>query len=136
MHALLLAMTGQLEDASREIGSLENIGIASGRLKSLRELLEVLTGGRDKADALRNSKPSLAPQGTYAYLLLDMKEEAVANIQAGIDVGFLNGMYHYSYPSLVKNPWYKPLRDDPRFQDILKKQKAAYLRELKPLENL
>ena len=78
----------------------------------------------------------MAPHGTYVYLLLGMKDEAVANIQAGIDLGFWHGMYLNSYPSLARNPWFKGLRSDPRFQAILKRQKEIYLRELKPLEKL
>jgi hypothetical protein len=70
------------------------------------------------------------------YLSLGMTAEALANIREGIDAGFLNGMYLFSYPSLAKNPWYKPLRGDPRFQDILKRQKDHYNKTLKPFEKI
>ena len=45
-------------------------------------------------------------------------------------------MYLYSYPSLVKNPWFKILRDVARFQEILKRQKERYEKALKPYEKL
>lgn len=65
-----------------------------------------------------------------------MTDEALSNIRTGIGRGFSEAMYLYSYPSIAKNPWYKSLRDDPRFQDILKQQKALYEKELKAFEKL
>jgi hypothetical protein len=46
------------------------------------------------------------------------------------------GMYLYPYPSLSRNPNFKPLRGDPRFRSILKKQKDFYRKELKKFEKL
>lgn len=56
-----------------------------------------------------------------------MKDEAVKNIQVGIEEGFkyLN-IYLYSYPFLENNPCYDNLRDDSRFQDIIKEEKMKY----------
>jgi hypothetical protein len=65
-----------------------------------------------------------------------MKDEALGCIKAGIDRGFWNGMYYFSYPSLIKNPMLKELQGDPRFQDILKTQKDLYEKALKPFEKL
>ncbi len=66
-----------------------------------------------------------------------MKDEAIANIQAGIAKGFdTSGDYLYSYPSLVKNPGLETLRGDPRFEEILKKQKERYRNELKKFEDM
>jgi hypothetical protein len=45
-------------------------------------------------------------------------------------------MYLYSYPSLVKNPWYETLRGDPRFREILRRQKERYDKALRPFEKL
>jgi hypothetical protein len=65
-----------------------------------------------------------------------MKDEALANINEGVERGFYDGMYLYSFPSLAKNPWYKALRGDPRFEAILKRQKELYDKELKIFEKL
>ncbi|MBE0711420.1 MAG: hypothetical protein IH583_03475, partial [Candidatus Aminicenantes bacterium] len=46
------------------------------------------------------------------------------------------GDYLYSYPSIVKNPGLKTLRGDPRFEEILKKQKERYRKELKEFEDI
>ena len=134
MRALLLMVTESLDEADFQLDALEKIGYPVERLGRLRKLTAKLRGDRTGTTPFTDEKPSLAPHGTYVYLLLGMKDEAIANIQAGIDAGFWNGMYLYSYPSLVKNPWYKELRHDPRFRAILKRQKEIYLRELKPLE--
>ncbi len=92
--------------------------------------------GRGKPYRFRAERPALTPQGTYIYLSFGMKDEALANIEAGIEKGLLNGMYHYSYPSLIRNPLYEDLRGDPRFQAIVKRQKELYDKELKAFEKL
>jgi len=79
----------------------------------------------------------LLPESTCLYLLLGMKDEAIQNIEIGIEQGFQERlMYLYSYPTLSRNPRFKILRKDPRFQNILKKQKDFYLKELKKFEKL
>ena len=136
MHLFLLILTGRLDEADREINSLERLGARIERIPYLRELTKALMSDRNAAGVFRKELPALAPPGTYTYLLFGMKKEAIANIQAGIDKGLWFGQYLYSYPSLVKNPWYKDIRNDPRFRAILERQKGIYLRELKALEKL
>ena len=49
------------------------------------------------------------------------------NINDGIEKGFQEIFaYLYSYPVLFNNPFYDNLRDDPRFQDIIKREKKKY----------
>ncbi len=136
MLALLLMVTKKLDEADSQINNLEKIGYAVERLRALRKLTGRLRDDRSRATPFTDDKPSVFPHGTYVYLLLGMKDAAIANIRAGIDLGFWRGMYLYSYPSLVENPWFKELRHDPRFQAVLRQQKEIYLRELKPLEKL
>jgi serine/threonine-protein kinase len=136
IHMALLLLTGELDEASRQILALERFGIEKERLPYLREVLKALRDGRGKPHAFGEEGPGITPQGTYVYLSFDMKDEAVANIRAGIERGFAGGMYLYSYPSLIKNPWYKALSADPRFQEILKRQKELYDKELKAFEKL
>jgi len=100
-------------------------------------VLAAAKGEKGKALALKGETESLSIQGTCFYLLLGMKDEAIANIEAGIKKGFLtSGAYLYSYPSIVKNPGLKTLRGDPRFEEILKKQKERYRSELKKFEDI
>jgi serine/threonine protein kinase/Tfp pilus assembly protein PilF len=136
MHAAILSLTGRFDEADRQIRAMERFYFHNTRLPFLRETLTALRQGRGKPYDFTADRPSVSPQGTYLYLSFAMKEEALANIKKGIDAGFWNGMYLYSYPSLVKNPWYKVLRDDPRFQEILRRQKEQYDKALKPFEKL
>jgi serine/threonine protein kinase/Flp pilus assembly protein TadD len=136
MDAVLLVLTRRFEEADRRIEALERLDFPSSTIDFLREVVAALRTGRGRPHDFDSGQPRLSPQGTYMYLLFGMKEEALANIRAGIEGGLVEGMYLYSYPSLVKNPWYDGLRDDPRFEAILAGQKEAYVRELKPLEKL
>jgi len=136
MHATVLILTGKLDQAELRLESMERLRVQNDKMPYLRELLMALREGRGRPYAFKTMGPSFSPPGTYAFLCLGMTDEALSNIRTGIGRGFSEGMYLYSYPSIVKNPWYKSLRDDPRFQDILKQQKALYEKELKAFEKL
>jgi tetratricopeptide (TPR) repeat protein len=136
LHICLLGLTGRDDEVESQIKAMERFDISNERLPFLREAASALRHGRGRPHAFVSDSPSLSPQGTYLYLAFAMKDRAIANIQRGIEAGFVGGMYHYSYPSLFKNPQYKALRGDPRFQEILKRQKEAYIRELKAFEKL
>jgi hypothetical protein len=61
-----------------------------------------------------------------------MNDEAVEFIREGIEKGLEITQEHlYPYPILMTNPFYDNLRDDPRFQEILKEQKDKYEERLK-----
>lgn len=134
--ATLLIATRRLDEAERELGLMEKVGHLEEWVAVLRGLIAALRGDRARVDAFAADPPTGAPLRTYAYLTLGLKDRAVANIEKGIANGFTNGQYYYSYPSLEGNPQYRALRRDPAFAAILKERKAAYLRELKPLEKL
>ena len=137
MHIGLLSLTGRIDEAESRLRALERFDLRSERIPFLKEMVEALRAGRGKPYAFGDEWPGLSPQGTYLYLAFGMKEEALANIEKGISEGFrLDGTYYYSYPSLVKNPQYKVLRGDPRFEEILKRQKELYEKELRLLEKL
>jgi tetratricopeptide (TPR) repeat protein len=137
MHASALVLAGRLDEAARQIKAMERFDFRLERLPFLREVAEALSeGGRNKPHSFGGERPALSPQGTYVYLLFGMKDEALANINEGVERGFYDGMYLYSYPSLVKNPRYQDLRGDPRFEAILKRQKELYDKELKIFEKL
>jgi tetratricopeptide (TPR) repeat protein/predicted Ser/Thr protein kinase len=135
-HIGLLSLTGRFDEAESQIKAMERFHIHNDRIPFLRESVAALRTGRRKPHAFATGSPGLSPQGTYLYLAFDMKEEALANIQKGVEAGFVGGMYFYSYPSLIENPWYKGLREDPRFKELLKRQKELYEKDLKPFERL
>jgi eukaryotic-like serine/threonine-protein kinase len=136
VYAMLLVVSRRLEETDREFNLMEKQGSPTEWLFSFRQLAAALKGDRDQANAFLAEKATGSPLRTYVYLLLGEKDRAIANIQTGIDRGFGDGQYYYSYPSLAGNPQYKALRGDPRFEAILRGQRAVYLRELKPLEKL
>jgi serine/threonine protein kinase/tetratricopeptide (TPR) repeat protein len=137
MHAASLILSGKLEEGEREIGALKNIDPEYPRLRPLQALAAAARGEKDKALELMGPHASVGPQTTAAYLLLGMTDEAISNIEAGIERGFREtGSYIYSYPSLIDNPAYKGLRGLPRFEAVLKSQKEKYSRELKKFEGL
>jgi Tfp pilus assembly protein PilF/TolB-like protein/predicted Ser/Thr protein kinase len=136
IYAILLIVTRRLDEADREFSLMEKLGHAAEWISILEDLTAALKGDRDRVDAFTAEPPTGAPLRTYGYLMLGLKDKAIANIQFGIDSGFTKGQYYYSYPSLAGNPQYEGLRGDPRFKAILESQKTVYLRELKPLEKL
>jgi tetratricopeptide (TPR) repeat protein len=136
IHTMLLLLTGEFDEADRQIRALERFKLDEKRLPYLREVLTALRDGRGKPHRFEAGEPAMTPQGTYIYLSFDMRDEALANIRTGIEKGFAGGMYLYSYPSLIRNPRYEDLRADPRFQEILKRQKELYDKELKAFEKL
>jgi len=136
MYTILLVVTRRLDEADREVNLMEKSGSPPEWISSFRNLIAAMKGEPGRSEAFAAEPPTGAPLRTFVYLMMGLKDKAIANIQAGIDRGFSNGQYYYSYPSLVGNPGLEALRDDPRFQAILKKQKEVYTRELKALEKL
>jgi len=137
LRALQLALAGQLGEADKEVTAIRGLDPAFKYLPMTEAMLAATKGEKEKALALKGKTEYLSIQGTCFYLLLGMKDEAIANIEAGIGKGFAtSGAYLYSYPSLVRNPGLKTLRGDPRFEEILKKQKERYRNELKKFEDI
>ena len=137
IHALHLALAGRLEEAEREVAAMRGMDQRFPYLPTTEAVLAAARGEKDRALSLKGKTESLHMPGTCFYVLLGMKEEAVANIEAGIARGFEDtGEYLYSYPSLVNNPGFDTLRSLPRFQEVLKKQKEVYLKDLKKFEKL
>ncbi len=137
LRAVQLALAGHLDEAVVEIEAIRRIKPDYINLPFSEALVAAARGEKEKALALKGKTDSLAIQGTCFYLLLGLTEEALSNIEAGIEKGFeLASDYLYSYPSLVGNPAFQSLRDLPRFREIVKRQKVRYLKELKRHENL
>jgi hypothetical protein len=61
-----------------------------------------------------------------------MKDEAVLQIKKGNEGGFqLIKDYLYPYPYLMTNPFFAGLRDYPKFQEIVRNEKANFRAKLK-----
>jgi hypothetical protein len=73
-------------------------------------------GEKEKALAIRKS--------AAVYSLLGMKDEAIQYIEDEMKKDFEH--HDCSYISLSNSPFYDSLRDDTRFQEILKKAKQKY----------
>ncbi|MCX6568852.1 MAG: protein kinase [Candidatus Aminicenantes bacterium] len=134
---LYLILAKRTADAEKELTDFRENEPDFPFLRQAEALLAAAKGEREKALALKGKFEILTLAGTCFYLRLGMPDEAIANIEAGIDRSFKErGTYLYSYPSLIRNPCLKSLRGNPRFQDILNSQKAQYLKELKKFEDL
>jgi serine/threonine protein kinase/tetratricopeptide (TPR) repeat protein len=137
LRAVQLVLGKNPGEAEKEITAIRGLDPRYQNLPMVESFLAAAKGDKDRALALKGGAEILPIQGTCFYLLLGMTEKAIANIEAGIKLGFESkGDYLYSYPSLINNPCLKDLRGKPRFQDILKRQKAQYLTELKKFEDL
>jgi serine/threonine-protein kinase len=137
LHANHLILARRLGEADRQIAAMRRLDPEYKYLSFTEGLLAAARGDKEKALRLRGDIESLGMPGTCFYLFLGLTDEAVANIEAGIARGFeTSGDYLYSYPSLVRNSAFKTLRGLPRFQDILKRQKQRYEKDLKPHEGL
>ncbi|MCJ7484912.1 MAG: protein kinase [Candidatus Aminicenantes bacterium] len=134
---IYLILAKRTVDAEKELADFRENEPDFPYLQPAEALLAAAKGEREKALALKGKSDILTLAGTCFYLRLGMTDEAIANIEAGIERSFKErGTYLYSYPSLVGNPCLKSLRGNPRFQDILKGQKDTYLKELKKFEDL
>jgi tetratricopeptide (TPR) repeat protein len=149
MQIGLFTLTGRLDEADRAIRDLaliyeavkatvdpETAAARAEHIAFYRESVAAMRAGRGTPHVFQTDSPKPLPPGAYLYLALGMKDEALACIKAGIDRRFWNGMYYFSYPSIVKNPRFTELRGDPRFQEILRTQKELYEKALKPFEKL
>ena len=84
-------------------------------------MLFAAKGEKNKALAIRKNGP--------VYALLGMKDEAIKYIKNEIKKGLEH--FQYLYLPLINSTFYEGLRDDARFQDIVKKQKKKYEERLK-----
>jgi len=96
------------------------------RIRHVRGLLLALEGRKEQALQLIKER-SFSYFATSTYSILGMNDDAIENIRLGIEKGskILN-VYLYPYPFLMNNPCYDNLRDDSRFQEILKDEKRKY----------
>jgi len=123
-YAIVLIMKGYYKKAEEILELAESMppGFAEDILPISKALYLVAVGERDKALTVSRKGPVLAALG--------MKDEALDYIdeytqsEKGEYVGF------YSYLSLMNLPLYDSIRDEPRFRDIISREKTKYEKSL------
>ncbi len=131
-HARQLIMMKKFDEAEKEIAEAEKLKPGNSRVRHHRAWVLAAKGEKEMALRLIEDRASFRYDTTSIYSLLGMKDRAIVNIEEGIKKGFDEiGDYMYSYPFLINNPCYDNLRDDPRFIDILKREKENYEQKVK-----
>ena len=127
-----LIMMKKYDEAEIELAVAEQLEPNNPRIRHHRAWILAAKGEKERALTLIKDKASFHYDATSIYSLLGMKDESINNIEEGINIGFeKTGDYMYSYPSLINNPCYDNLRDDPRFKEIVRRQKKEYDKKLK-----
>jgi len=133
-YARQLIMMKKYDKAKEEIARVEKLNPDKPDIQYPRAYIFAIKGEKEKALAIiKDLDPYYF---TYLissiYSILGMKDEAIENIQKVIEKGFYElQAYPYSYHVLIKNYFYDNLRDDPRFKDIVKKEKKKNKERLK-----
>lgn len=126
-YAFFFIFLKDYEEAEKIVEKAEKIDEEDyWRVRHARGLLLAIKGEKEKALQLIKERP-YSYFATSIYSLLGMDDEAVENIQVGIEEGskYLN-VYLYPYPYLMNNPCFDNLRSDSRFKEILKEEKEKY----------
>jgi len=131
-HALI--MMNRLNEAQSQIDIARQLD-PKKELNLPQALLWAAEGEKENALATLSQldeNEALNLAATCAYIFLGMREKAIRTIEEGIENGFrLQGNYLYPYPMLAKNPAFKPLKDEPDFREILRKEKIKYRENIK-----
>jgi tetratricopeptide (TPR) repeat protein len=132
VYARQLIMMKMYEQAEKELEKAEKLKPDYSRLQYFQAWLLAAKGEKEKALALiRTADFPYLYHVTSIYSILGMKDQAIKGISEGIDKGFHDIKdYLYSYPFLISNPFYDNLRDEPRFKEIVKREKKKYEQKL------
>jgi serine/threonine protein kinase/tetratricopeptide (TPR) repeat protein len=141
-HTRVLIITRNLDEAERELTAVEKIqplGLdLQVAIRNRRALISALRGNKDEALAqIRGDRQAYRYEITNIYSLLGMNDEAIPQIKKGNEEGFeLFKDYLYPYPYLMTNPFFANLRSDPRYQEIVRKERSKYQAKLKKYGDL
>ncbi len=116
----------EFNKAEEAITKAEEINPDRTSIQVFKARLLAAKGEKEKALAIHKDE--------YIYSLLGMKDEAIEIIKSNMDKKLTGDPY--SYLALINDPLYDRLRDDPRFQEIVKKQKKVYEKRLKKYGDL
>jgi len=130
--ALQFMMLKDYDQAKKEITISEKIKPGHPHLRQYHALMLAAKGEKEKAIELVQDSSPIRYEVTSIYSLLGMNDKAIQYIDMGIETSFEDiGDYLYCYPFLINNPYYANLREDPRFEEILKREKTKYEDKLK-----
>lgn len=132
-YAWALIMMGRYDEAELQIKEAEKWNPVSSRIRLYRAMILAAKGNKSGALALiHDDDITFRYPITCTYSMLGMTNEAIDNILSGVDEGFETiGMYLYTYPYLLTNPFYDNLRTEARFQEILETEKEKYEERLR-----
>lgn len=128
-YARQLIWMGRYDEADSEITKVEQKNPDQANIRYTRALIFAAKGEGEKALAIiEGINPCF-----YSYLIssvyamLGMKDEAIKNIEDTIERSFHEiQTYMHSYPFLTNHRHYDNIRNDPRFQRILRQEKQKY----------
>jgi serine/threonine protein kinase/Tfp pilus assembly protein PilF len=124
-----LLFQGKYDQAEQELRQAEKIRVENSlpEIRSYQAWVSAAKGEKEKALALIEGTSLIYRSSTSIFALLDMKDKVFKYINEGIKTGFEKAQtYIYTYPVLIHNHCYDGLRDDPRFEEILKKLKKIH----------
>jgi eukaryotic-like serine/threonine-protein kinase len=119
LFARVLVLTKDFVEADEVLKRLEKTAPDEESVRLSRAFYYAAVGDKEKSLAIAKT--------AHQYALLGMKDEAISHIESEIK----EGGYVHSYVFLTKSWIYDKIRDDPRFQAIVARQKAAYEENLK-----
>ena len=138
-YARQLIMMKEYERAEEEIKKAENLDPNEPDIRYTRALIYAIEGKKEEALAIIEGKNPYYFTSLFSkvYSLLGMKDEAIENISIAIDRGFYEVQTFLQTYLVLRNDHYlDSLRDDPRFKEIVKKQKKKYEEYLKKYGDL
>jgi len=137
-HAKYLIMMRKYDEAKEALAEAEMLEPSPHRIQYYRAWILAGKGEKEKArELIKDIKETYHLSITSIYSLLGLTDEAIKNIQVGIETGFEKiGAYLYSYPILINFPSYDSLRDDARFKEIVKQEKKKYEEKLRKYSQL
>ncbi len=124
--SLLLIKMRKYNEAEELLTKAERLHPRFSTIQNYKSLVFAAMGEKEKALAIRKNGA--------VYSLLGMKDEAIQYIEDEMKKDYEH--YDCSYISLLNSPFYDSLRDDTRFQEILKKAKQKYDERLKKFADL
>jgi tetratricopeptide (TPR) repeat protein len=141
-YARILTSMKNFEAAEMEITRAESILPLTPDIQMLarqrRALILAARGEKEKALSLiQGVSERYRYEITSIYSLVGMKAEAIRYIKKGNEEGFqLVKDYLYPYPLLTTYPFFENLQNDPRFQDIVRREKDKFDKKIKKYGDL
>lgn len=145
VRARVFILMRRPEAAAAELAMADSLAPGERYVVAVRALLAAARGDRKAAlEAIAAARESDRPvRYTYlrsrVYAVLDMKDQAVGDIELAIEKGFEDVYdYLYSFPFLnnTRDYFYDKLRGDPRFTEILRRQERTYVGYLEQYSGL